>query len=392
MLLFVATLATLYTANTSVREQQVSANQLRADQALSAANAGLDYAFAYYSKNSGPDANGDLVIDTVTNASVSPKLVTSQPTGNDRHSAIVTFTDGDPLTDRDGDGNFTNDAFDRPHRLRSVGFSDDGSATRTIEVQLDMFGLTPAGGLPGFPLIAKGIAASGGNFSIINRFSNATVWTGAAASALGSAETYIADPLNPPVSRDDYISISGSPDPDLILHASYNKAGLNSDVIEADHNLANMTDDEFFQSFMREDKETIEAFAAGIGQRFIAGNKSWGDLVGLRGVVWIEGDWSPSGQMPVIGSEQYPITLIVNGDFRTTGGGAPEIRIIGLLYVVGDWDSSGNFAIQGGAIVEGDVDSTGTPTIVYDENLYDGSLGLPPGSIAATLAGTWRDW
>jgi hypothetical protein len=64
LLLFVATLVTLYTANTTVREQQVSANQYRADQALSAANAGLDYALAYYSKYAGPDAvnlvNGDL--------------------------------------------------------------------------------------------------------------------------------------------------------------------------------------------------------------------------------------------------------------------------------------------------------------------------------------------
>ena len=41
LLLFVATLVTLYTANSTVREQQVSANQYRADQALSAANAGL---------------------------------------------------------------------------------------------------------------------------------------------------------------------------------------------------------------------------------------------------------------------------------------------------------------------------------------------------------------
>jgi hypothetical protein len=62
------------------------------------------------------------------------------------------------------------------------------------------------------------------------------------------------------------------------------------------------------------------------------------------------------------------------------------------MYIIGDWSGSGNFAVQGGAIVEGDVNNTGTPTIVYDENLYDGSLGNPPGSVAAILAGTWKDW
>ncbi len=64
LLLFVATMVTLYAANSALREQQVSANQYRADQALSNANAGLDYAQAYYAKYGGPDADGDDVIDT----------------------------------------------------------------------------------------------------------------------------------------------------------------------------------------------------------------------------------------------------------------------------------------------------------------------------------------
>ncbi len=74
LLLFVATMVTLYTANSMVREQQVSANQYRADQSLSAANAGLDYALAYYTKNSGPDQDGDGVVDTLT---INPTLPTN---------------------------------------------------------------------------------------------------------------------------------------------------------------------------------------------------------------------------------------------------------------------------------------------------------------------------
>src|SRR5690554_727723 len=89
LLLFVATMVTLYTANTSVREQQVSANQMRADQALSAANAGLDYAFAYYAKNSGPpaaDADYRQIDNSkLLNSVVTPPLVASQPTGANRH-------------------------------------------------------------------------------------------------------------------------------------------------------------------------------------------------------------------------------------------------------------------------------------------------------------------
>ena len=66
--------------------------------------------------------------------------------------------------------------------------------------------------------------------------------------------------------------------------------------------------------------------------------------------------------------------------------------VIGLIYVIGDWDSGGNFEVQGGMIVEGDVDNKGVPTIVFDENLYDGSLGVPPGGFGTVLLGTWKDW
>ena len=57
LLLFVATFVTMYTTNSMVREQQVSANQYRSDKALSAANAGLDYGLAYYADNLGVDAD-----------------------------------------------------------------------------------------------------------------------------------------------------------------------------------------------------------------------------------------------------------------------------------------------------------------------------------------------
>lgn len=389
LLLFVATLVTLYTANSTMREQQVSANQFRADQALSAADAGLDYALAYYAKFGGPDANSDGVIDSITVPSAfltSTDLVVT---------ADVNFVDSDPATDRDGDGNFINDARDNPHILTSTGHSDDLTAIRTITIEVDLAGAIPSGSLPGFPLVAKGIAASGGNFSIINRFSNATVWTGADASALGSAETYVRDPLNPPTNRAELIDISGSPDPNLVLHASYSKAGLNSDVIEGDDNLANLADDDFFQNFMNETKTTVEGFAESIGQRFDAATTNWNDLEvsdGVRGLVWIEGDFSVSGSLNTIGTEANPITLIVNGDFTSTGSGAPGIDLIGIMYVIGDWDSGGNFEVQGGVVVEGDVDNKGTPTIVYDENLYDGSLGNPPGALAVVTNGTWKDW
>ena len=382
LLLFVATLVTLYTANSMVREQQVSANQYRSEQALSAANAGLDYALAYYAKAVGPDAI-DLVGGTTNGDGVIDLLIVPSLSGEGQ-----TVTSNVIITDAVGG----TDPFNGPHSITSTGYSDDLTATRTIVIEVDIFGAIPSGGLPGFPLIAKGIAASGGNFSIINRFSNATIWTGAITDNIGSAETYVRDPTFNYTDRSQLISIAGVPDPDNVLHASYSQGGINSDVIENDDNLKNISADDFFENFMIADKLTVEDFTVSEGKWFSADSIDWPDLVGIRGLVWVDGDWSPSGTMPTIGTEEFPMTLIINGSLTTQGGGAPAIRLIGLLYIIGDWSSRANFAVQGGVIVEGEVNNVGTPTIVYDENLYDGSLGNPPGGLAAIKNGTWKDW
>jgi hypothetical protein len=393
LLLFVATMVTLYAANTSIREQQVSANQYRADQALSAANLALDYGQAYYTKYVGAD--GDDPPDGAVNIldlGADGLLLTGV---NQTVRATVTFTDSDAAVDRNGDGDFTNDALDFPHTLTAVGYSDDDSARRTLEIRIDSGGVIPPGGHPGFPLVAKGISGSGGNFTVINRFSHATIWTGAGSTALGSAETYVSDPLDPPSTHAEYVDISGAPDPLQVLHASYSKAGLNSDVIEGDDNLTNMTGDQFFESFIQENKITTRSFADAKSQRWDAADIAWDELEvsdGVRGVVWIDGDWSASGSTNALGSELFPISLFINGDFTTAGSGAPGIDVFGLIYVIGDWDSGGNFEVQGGVIVEGDVDNTGNPTIVFDNNLYDGSLGVPPGAFGTVLHGTWKDW
>jgi hypothetical protein len=416
LLLFVATLVTLYTANTTVREQQVSANQYRADQALSAANAGLDYATAYYFKYTGPDAvnlaDGDFSGDGFIDVLTVPTLI-----GDGQEVfADVWITDAGTTDTTDRFRHLVADAaFDGPHTITAVGFSDDRSATRTIEVQVDAFGIIPGGGLPGFPLIAKGDAITGGNFAIINRFSNATIWTGADTDAFGSADTFVrgVERVN-----DEWVDVALADHaayvdinyvrgvPTSVLNASYQQAGLNSDVISSDDNLRNIFPDEFFENFMVEDKPTLEAIAKANGQWFSsdADGFSWETLVGLRGVIWVDvpndnkgdiGTWAPSGGELAnrIGTERYPITLIVNGNFYPAGSNpGAAARIVGLLYVIHDMGAGANFGIQGSVIVEGDVTGLGTPILVYDDALYDGSMGVPPGAIMAVVPGTWKDW
>jgi hypothetical protein len=123
----------------------------------------------------------------------------------------------------------------------------------------------------------------------------------------------------------------------------------------------------------------------------------------VSGIVWIDattgcggtGTWPPSGsKMTTLGSNENPITLIIDGELDTGGVGAfaKVPQVIGLTYITGDWSNSGNSTFQGSVVVEGSVSNTGNPAIIYDEQLYNGALGNPPGAITAINPGTWKDW
>lgn len=368
ILLFVITMVTLYTAKTAVREQQISANQYRSEQAISEANAKLDFAFDYHKKN-GYIATLDM-----------PRLYGDEAPTNES-----------PFTDPAVAPN-AND----PITILVTGYSDDLSAKHTISVQVDSKSLLRGGG-PDYPLVTHGATGAGGNLSVINRFSNRTIWAGNDISLSGTAETFVAEP-GAGYTRAQLIDITGSPDPNLVLNASNSSSGLNSDVIDLDDNLKNMSNDEFFDSFFQENRETIEMFANDAGQRYSAGSVSWNSDLSTdatepaKGIIWVEGDFSPSGSLTTIGTEANPVTLIVNGDFTAGGGGSPGIRIIGILYVAGDMSGGSNFAVQGSVMIEGALAGTGTPTIVFDADMLGGDFGNGPGDVAVIMPGTWKDW
>jgi hypothetical protein len=184
-----------------------------------------------------------------------------------------------------------------------VGYSDDRSATRTISIEVGISSSIGGGGNPGFPLIAKGIAANGGNWTIINRFTNATVWSGDAVTTDGSAASFLMEVINtaqnnqkpvwtsPELSHELMVNFDGAPAPENVLYASYSKSGLNSDVIDLDDNLKNLDVDDYFQNFMVTDKTSLRDIAFKNEQRFKSSEISWNEhLVGLRGLIWVDVD------------------------------------------------------------------------------------------------------
>jgi hypothetical protein len=60
-----------------------------------------------------------------------------------------------------------------------------------------------------------------------------------------------------------------------------------------------------------------------------------------------------------------------------------------MLYIAGNWYNSGggNATIHGAAVAEGNLQSTGTPDIIYDPDM----LGTSTGSYVK-VPGTWTDF
>ena len=180
LILFLVTLVTLYTANTSITEQRIAANQHRADQALSAANAAMDFAVAYYDRG-GIDQNGDDAADFTPAA---PYAITlAAPGGSLTTRAEMYFCDAsdpallDPYNADCDPGAFPVDDV----VILARGFSDDRSAQHIVTQAVGDIALLGEGG-PDRPLITHGGVGLTGNVTVINRYSNATVWSGNAVA------------------------------------------------------------------------------------------------------------------------------------------------------------------------------------------------------------------
>ncbi|HHO69901.1 MAG TPA: hypothetical protein ENN02_00255, partial [Halothiobacillus sp.] len=65
VLLVAATLIVLFTARSAFMEQRISGNEVRAKQAMAAAQAGFDHALAHIQKN-GIDHDNDGIVDRIS--------------------------------------------------------------------------------------------------------------------------------------------------------------------------------------------------------------------------------------------------------------------------------------------------------------------------------------
>lgn len=391
LLLLVTTLFTLYTMNTSVFEQNISGNQYRADQALAAAQAGLDAAIDRYNR-----------FDTVT-----PVLTPAQFTGSVgtafyrvsfcNTSAWPSPTAAAAVISPGTCASLSSFANMRHIGIVSEGFSDDRSGYRVI-TQIAAGGsvLEPGGG-PFSPVLSRSSVGVTGNITVINRYSNTTVWSGGPAGmGSNSVETLINDgslsPSNPATyTRPNLTTLSKTGgDYNYAELASKNNLGMNSDVRDNDQKLKNMSAAELFNAHFSATKEAVREMAVGLGQQFSSISTSTIVNTGKTGLIWIDGNQSYSGGGgggAVIGSAIGSTVMVIDGDLTINGG-----TIYGLVFVNGTVDFGGNVVISGGIISTDKIyRSGGSPVIVYDPEAFgdkpEGMSGLRSG-----VAGTWKDW
>jgi len=374
ILLVAITLVSILTAKTVLQETKMAANNYRAAQAVSAANAALDYALAYFD-----DGGFDHDLSGAPDVLVFPALSSGA-------TAIIIFNNAV------GTRCVTAGTADMKKGLVTVtGRSDDGLGRRTISQcvgSIDLFG----GNAPKQPLVAKGAVGLTGNYKIINRYNNTTIWSGETATIgmSASASTYlrkqnleITDLTQAELEDDDTSNAYTS------AAITDRDKGTGVDTIDKDPGLANLSGDGFFNNFFFDDKTTVASMAS---YSTVAGAEGAGvDAKG--GVVWVEGDSSMNGG--TYGAPGKPVVIIINGDFDVSG----NPNIYGLLYVVGQMNASGTPTVFGSVLVEGEgvpageepVTGNGTVNLIYTPSTLDQAPNPLSGTTTA-VAGSWRDW
>ncbi len=391
LLLFVAALVLIAVSKTTLMEQRISGNEIRARQAMQAAQAGISHAAAYMKEKGGidqgsPDGKADTPIpehladgaryqfyycDPSPSAPPNP-----YPPGDSCENALSRSNCGVGFT--------AVKRFATPLVL-ACGWSDDGLAMQPVVVSISRAFDLALSGAPENPVISKGGINVQGSATVTNYFTNLTIWTGDSFSGVGnSGKTFV---RNPRVPQPAMTAIP--PDRPTACKESDNyicltdKSIRGPDIIDNDLTLKNMSDEAMFEQFFGNDFAT---YRDDIATRYVAADQA-STLAGIEGESVVITPASSGVSLPSMGTRESPVVVIIDGNLSQTG----NTTIYGVVYVMGDMSGSGNFTVYGNVSVEGDVASTGSLDIIFDpfaiSNTRKIKLGKP-----GLLSGSWRDW
>mgnify|MGYP000329478882 CR=1 FL=1 len=388
LILIGITLVIFTTTKTVLMETKISANNYRTSQATSAASAAMNQGIAYFMQG-GMDQDGTL--GALDFSAGSPFLITLPTT-----TAQFYFD----TTSGNACDCATNDCLNTTSEgmLVAIGQSDDTSATRTITQCLTTFNIFNGGEGPKQPFVSREDVGIAGNARIINRYSNSSIWSGGSLGVAGASFGTYLRPSSTLITDYSKSELDDADESNDTQRVSDRDSGTGIDVITDDPTLGNKTAAELFEMFFSLDKPTLRNLAVSIDQQFDPGD-NLDTTPPLSGIVWVgDAGGTPSttetsiGGTDVLGSPSNPVILIVNGDFKMTGG-----TVYGVIYVMGELKVTGNPIIKGSLISEsGDSSGAGTLNLVYvpygdGSDNGNGSESFLMGT-GAVLTGSWKDW
>lgn len=390
ILLFIVSVTSFYAASALIMEQRVVANNLVAEKAVQAAEAGLGHAQAYLI-SVGPEAVADAttLAENLSNGS--------------RFSVQLSFVNG------------SNELID----IVSTGFAPNDQTSKTHSERAILIG---GAGALGFdePVKATGLVDMVGNGSIVNLVTDYTVHAGGAASIKGNANTVISSGvssdksiLGPDIVANDAILASVS-DADLFQdHFGTSFA----DAVPAGGVTLPMSGAGNYSSSLSGVEGEVVQIDAGSGTVIINGNITVGSAANpvhitveggklkLEGNVTIYGDIVTTGQLDMSGNGIVHGSIKSSGDMKLTGNGevhgdalsdgsldmAGNGIVNGVAYAAGATKIAGNAKIFGALLVGDSIDFVGNGLVAYTEgNISTYSSG--GGTEYARLLGSWRNF
>lgn len=377
------TLVVIFASKTTVLEQKIAANSVRAAQAAAAAQAGLEAALAHL-QGGGLATTCEFLYKPASGTAywarfhhpdtIVPLCGTEPPT-----SMALTATDCT---------NMTNGGSTTPVRVLSCGWSDDRTARKYALTDVKA-GPSMAGDGPPNPLMSgDGVLFSGGA-KVFNFFSNLTVWTADELGVNGNpGNTYIRNPDCPITGLTDaqirdiltLTTTSCGAGGDYFIRTT-DKTIIGPDVVYGSTALEGLTDDQFFERTFGVTKTFYKENV--VSSEWDIPAASINTAIGARGVVvWVTGNATIPDD---IGSPTAPVILVVDGNATITG----SIKFHGVLYVEGTLEFQGNAEIYGSAVATNKAFGNGSPRLVYDIKGLEAAKSL---GARTALPGMWRDW
>ena len=411
LLMIAGTVLAFLAARAVLNETKLSANDSRNYQAFQAAQGALDAALDEFNENGGlinssfiRSTDEATIATAIDGYCAAPSdIATVNEVSSGELIALYYYSNTAATGDRCGANGQLNGG-----TITGIGWSDDCTAMRTASACLGVLPIFDSGKGPEQPVVAAGGVGFLGSGTVINRYTNITVWSGEELTGNSAAwNTFVRDSdiALEELIDDDSKLLAGTTSAKEAPYAQLmtnEKGGMGVDVVMNDPSLANLV----------QGTDTSAFFTTFFGNTsFEEKWKSGDSLTALpdgvtSGAYVISLGYDEDGD-PLTDEDGDTLTVEINGDYGAPGDGQAMVLVVegnveigagtefyGVIYATGSVKvQSGSATIYGSVLTAQSGAGGGSPEIIYHPLGGDGN-DAPP-SIANTgsiVPGSWRDW